>query len=208
MEEYLVPGQWGTAEYVEKRSRFIAQVWRVSSASEAADHISAVKEKYWDATHNVYAWILRSGESHCTDDSEPRGTAGMPTLEVFRKRGVFDACCVVTRYFGGTLLGAGGLVRAYGKAASMALEAAGIYVMKKWCRARIPCPYAWYESIKQRIVNYGGTVEDTLFAENVTVYALVPAESSDALARSVEELTAGRVTVDVTGEEVLPGRLE
>ena len=116
MEEYLVPSGEGIAELVEKRSRFLGHIWLTQTEEEALQCIKKMREQHWDATHNVYAYLIKDGAMRYSDDGEPQGTAGIPVLEVLRKEGIYNVCCVVTRYFGGTLLGAGGLVRAYGKA--------------------------------------------------------------------------------------------
>ena len=116
MESYLVPGEYGEAELVEKRSRFIGQVWRVETEEEARERVEQVRKKYHDARHHCWCYLLREGGVlRYSDDGEPQGTAGQPMLNVFQKEGVANAVCVVTRYFGGILLGAGGLTRAYGR---------------------------------------------------------------------------------------------
>ena len=108
MPDYIIPAGDGEIEYVEKRSRFIGRVWRVESEAQALERLRETRERHWDATHNVYAYALHEGGiMRYSDDGEPSGTAGMPVLDVFRKAGVQDFCCVVTRYFGGILLGAG-----------------------------------------------------------------------------------------------------
>ena len=112
MEEYFVPAGDGTAEFVEKRSRFIGRIWNTETEEEALACIRAMREQHWDARHNVYAYLIRGGAMRYSDDGEPQGTAGMPVLEVLRGAELYNVCCVVTRYFGGILLGAGGLVRA------------------------------------------------------------------------------------------------
>jgi uncharacterized YigZ family protein len=122
-EGYFVPEASGVAELIEKRSRFIGQVWRVESEAEAIETIRQTRAKYHDARHNCWCYLFPDGSMRCSDDGEPQGTAGQPMLEVFRRAGVFHACCVVTRYFGGILLGPGGLMRAYTQAAANALEA-------------------------------------------------------------------------------------
>ncbi len=208
MAEILIPGPYGRAEYIEKKSRFIGQVWRVESESEAQARIAATKEEYWDATHNVHAFILRSGASRCSDDGEPHGTAGVPVLEVFRKGGIGDVCCVVTRYFGGVLLGAGGLVRAYGKAAAMALEAAGICRMRTWTELVFECPYSFYEPALKRFENLGGAVAETTFTHCVTVSGMIPQGQEDALTRVLSELSSGKIEPIFTGEAELPERID
>ena len=124
MDEYLVPTQFGEAEFVEKKSRFIGRVWPVDTEEEALAKIQEMKKKHYDATHNCWAYIIRDGAVRFSDDGEPGGTAGMPMLQVLQREGLFNVVCVVTRYFGGTLLGTGGLVRAYTEAAQAAVAAA------------------------------------------------------------------------------------
>ena len=125
MDEYLIPTQFGEAEFVEKKSRFIGRVWPVDTEEEALARIQEMKKKHYDATHNCWAYIIRDGAVRFSDDGEPGGTAGMPMLQVLQREGLFNVVCVVTRYFGGILLGAGGLVRAYTKGAKIAVDAAG-----------------------------------------------------------------------------------
>ena len=190
----LVPAGYGEAEFTEKRSRFIGRVWPVKTEDEAIEHIKAMREQHWDATHNVYAYIVReNGAMRYSDDGEPQGTSGMPVLEVFRKSGVADFCCVVTRYFGGILLGAGGLVRAYSQAASSALSAAGLARLSLWRSMTLVCPYALYERVRTETENAGGVIEDTDFAADVTVRVLVEDEASAAYAGRIVDLTAGAV---------------
>ena len=126
MESYKVPTCSAKAEFVEKKSRFIGRIWVTETEEEALDRIKEMRQQHWDATHNVYAYIIHDGPMRYTDDGEPQGTAGMPVLEVLRGQNLENVCCVVTRYFGGTLLGTGGLIRAYGRAARDAVQAAGI----------------------------------------------------------------------------------
>ena len=150
MERFLMPFGYGEAEIVEKRSRFIARVWPVEAESEALSRIREMREKHWDATHNVFAYILRDNNvMRYSDDGEPGGTSGMPTLNVFRGEGIVNVCCVVTRYFGGVLLGTGGLVRAYSAAAKAGLEAAGVQEMALWRGKLLSCAYGQYERIRR-----------------------------------------------------------
>jgi len=146
---YWVPFGEGTAELVEKRSRFIGRVFRVSSEAEARAKIEAVKKEHYDARHNCWCCLLREGGVlRYSDDGEPQGTAGQPMLNVFQREEVFDVCCVVTRYFGGILLGAGGLVRTYSGAAKAALCAAGLSRMSLWATVLLPCTYPLFERMK------------------------------------------------------------
>ena len=156
MGDYIIPAGYGEAEYIDKKSRFIGQVEHVESESEAMAFVERVRCKHEDATHNVWAYILSGGAMRWSDDGEPGGTSGQPTLNVFRRAGVCDVCCVVTRYFGGILLGSGGLVRAYSKAAALALEAAGRARMAEWERVELMCSYSQYERVRRLLEGSGG----------------------------------------------------
>ena len=149
MDEYLIPFQEATAEVVEKRSRFIGHIWRVASEEGARACIEAARKQYHDARHNCWCYRIREGKLlRYSDDGEPQGTAGQPMLNVFEREDVWDVCCVVTRYFGGILLGAGGLTRAYGGTAKLALNAAGVSRMRLWATMAVPCTYPLYERMK------------------------------------------------------------
>ena len=201
MISYLMPWRFGQAELVEKRSRFIGRVWPVETESEALARIREMREKHWDATHNVYAYILReNGIMRYSDDGEPGGTSGMPTLNVFRAEGIVNMCCVITRYFGGILLGAGGLVRAYSAAAKLALDAAGVCRMAPWAGRLIACSYGQYERVKRLLEDTGAVVENTDFAADVAIEALIPAEAAEDFERRLTDLTAGTAVWEDTGE--------
>ena len=132
MEEYLVPSGYGEDMFLEKKSRFIGRVWYVESEEEALARIQEMKKQHYDATHNCWAYILRDGPVRFSDDGEPGGTAGMPMLQVLQREELYNVVCVVTRYFGGILLGAGGLVRAYTRGAKIAADAAGKSIKRVW----------------------------------------------------------------------------
>ena len=194
MNEYLVPTRDADAEFVERRSRFIGHIFLTETEEEALARLKQMRETYWDATHNVYAYIIRDGATRFSDDGEPGGTAGMPVLQVLQREGMFNVTCVVTRYFGGILLGAGGLVRAYAHSAKIALEAAGKSVKRVWTRIYLPCPYSWYERIKLEVGAFGGVVENTDFGADVSFDLLLPeAQVTPFLAR-VTDLSAGTIT--------------
>ncbi len=206
--EYLVPSAYGVAELVEKRSRFIGRVWPVETEEEAQAKITETREKHWDATHNVYAYILREGSvTRFSDDGEPHGTSGMPTLEVFRSGGIFNVCCVVTRYFGGVLLGTGGLARAYSAAAKMALDAAGISAVRLWRRISFTCPYNLYERIRIELENSGGFAESTDYGENVGMHVLLSEEMADVFLERLSEVSAGSVKGYSAGSEYIAGKI-
>ena len=192
MTTYLVPAGYGEAEYIEKRSRFISRVWPIASEAEALAHIEAMRKQHYDATHNVYAYILReNGIMRYSDDGEPSGTSGQPTLNVFRAEGIQNVCCVVTRYFGGILLGAGGLVRAYSAAAKMGLDAAGVSEMAQWRSAEIGCSYAQFERVKRLLEEHSAVIEDSDFGVDVTFRALLREDVADAFEAKLTDMSAG-----------------
>lgn len=193
-QEYLVPAGYGEALFVEKRSRFIGRVWLCEEEQEALARIAEIRKKHGDATHNVYAYIVNGGRTlRYSDDGEPQGTSGLPTLGVFQNESVFNVCCIITRYFGGTLLSSGGLVRAYSKTAKMALDEAGISSMRRWNLMLIPCPYSFYERVRNMIVAYEGAVESTDFAADVLLEVLLPFGKTGEFQRQLTELSAGTI---------------
>lgn len=201
MEEYLVPTRDAQDEFVEKRSRFIGYLFHTPTEEEAVARIKEMREKHWDATHNVYAYIIHKGPTRFSDDGEPGGTAGMPTLQVLQREGLEDVCCVVTRYFGGILLGAGGLVRAYAHGAKIAVDAAGKSIRRIWDVIYLPVPYSWYERMLQEIQRFGGVVRETQFGADVELEVLTPqGQTQDFLARVVD-LSAGTLEGMVAGQE-------
>ena len=208
MADYIIPAGCGTAEYVDKKSRFIARVAHAESVSEAMEFIEGVRREHADAAHNVWAYVLADGQLRWSDDGEPGGTAGQPTLNVLRSAGVSDAVCVVTRYFGGILLGSGGLVRAYSKAASMALEAAGRARMAEWASVAVECSYALYERVRRLLEALGGAEIEGGFAEHVTVSALLPAEAAEALASRLSDLSSGSARYAELGRVFRPVKIE
>lgn len=198
---YLVPAQFGEAEYVEKRSRFIARVWRCDEEAEALSHIEEMRKKHYDARHNVYAYIIReNGIMRYSDDGEPSGTSGQPTLNVFRAGEITNVCCVVTRYFGGILLGTGGLVRAYTTAAKMALEQAGIERMAQWAECEIECSYAQFERVKRLLDECGAVTENTDFGAQVVFSSLIRKDVVEDFQTQLTDLTAGTALCLVEGE--------
>ena len=194
MTEYYLPTGYGTAEHVEKKSRFIGQVWPVRTEEAARARIEDVKKTYHDARHNCWCYLLRDGTLRYSDDGEPQGTAGQPMLAVFQNEGITDAVCVVTRYFGGILLGTGGLARAYTKGAKDALLAAGISVERLWDRLLVACDYSRYERIRRETESCGGVIEDTDFGSDVTLTVLMPELETENYVNRLTELSAGQIT--------------
>ena len=157
MAQYKTVLQEAQDDFVEKRSRFIGYARPVSTEAEALAFIAEKKSKHWDASHNVYAYILRDGGvMRYSDDGEPQGTAGIPVLDVLQKSGVTDVVVVATRYFGGILLGGGGLVRAYSHTASIALQAAGIVTMRECLMLEVLCDYGQYGRAAALVPECGG----------------------------------------------------
>lgn len=208
MSEYIIPAGYGEAEYFDKKSRFIGQVQHAESVSEAMAFVESVRRKHADATHNVWAYVLADGQMRWSDDGEPGGTSGQPTLNVFRSANVCDVVCVVTRYFGGILLGSGGLVRAYSKAASMALEAAGRARMAEWQSVAVECSYAHYERLRRLLEGEGAQDMSGDFAEFVTVTCLLPAGVPEQIGGRITDMTAGGARMSVLGSVFRPQRLE
>jgi len=202
-KDYLTVSNEAVAEMEEKKSRFISTVKPVTTEEEAQAFINELRAKYWNATHNVYAYYICAGNElqKFSDDGEPSGTAGMPVLEAIKKSGVQDVAVVVTRYFGGTLLGAAGLVRAYGKSASLGLEAAGI-VRKLLCvEAIISMDYSLLGKLQATAASKGYEIKDTVYTENVEMHVYVPVDEYDSFCAAVTEASNGRAVVSA-GDKV------
>ena len=176
----------------EKRSEFISAVHRVATEEEAMAFVKERRKMHPDARHTVFAYLLRKGAARYSDDSEPQGTAGLPTLEAIRRAGVEDVVVVTTRYFGGILLGAGGLTRAYAGAAHMALDAAGVAEYVPFDYFLLDCAYSDHPKIENELSRLGVRDQTADFSDRVRIEVGVPAEQGDALCRRMVELTAGR----------------
>lgn len=208
MTTYLVPAGFGEAEFTEKHSRFIGRVWRTDTEEEALSRLRETREKHRDATHNVYAYCIRENNStRYSDDGEPSGTSGLPTLNVFTAGEITNVCCVVTRYFGGTLLGAGGLVRAYARAAKLALDAAGVARMAQWRELLVSCDYAFYERAKRLLEEHEAQVSDTDFGADVAIGALVREDRADAFIAALIDQSNGRALCETAGSRFLGVRI-
>ena len=199
MAEYKTVRKNAQDQFVEKRSRFIGYACPVQTEQEALDFITSKKSEHWDASHNVYAYILRDGTMRFSDDGEPGGTAGMPILEVVKREGVCDVCIVVTRYFGGILLGAGGLVRAYAKGAKMALDAAGTATFVPYTAFTTQVDYAGYEKVMHELAKYGVVCDGTEFAAEVTLKLRAKEENFVRFQSFLADYTSGRSICTVTG---------
>lgn len=194
--EYKTLKASASAEFVEQRSRFICNVMPVSSEQEAISFINKIKQQYWDAKHNVYAYILKVGNiKRYSDDGEPHSTAGLPVLDTMSKSGLFDCVAVVTRYFGGVLLGTGGLVRAYSTAAKMGVEAAGISIMKECFNCSVVVRYTDYGKLEKILNTQNVKIKSTDFNENVSVEFSVAVDEFDAFEKLITESFFGSVKV-------------
>jgi YigZ family protein len=201
LDEYLVPSEYGEDEFVEKKSRFIGRIWPVETEEEALARIQEMKKKHYDATHNCWAYIIRDGAVRFSDDGEPGGTAGMPMLQVLQREGLYNVVCVVTRYFGGILLGAGGLVRAYTKGAKIAVDAAGKSMKRVWTVLYVPCPYSFYERVRLEAEAFGGIVRKADFGAEVELELLFPEAKTQEFLDRLTDMTAGTVESMEIGQE-------
>lgn len=198
-------GEEATAEFVDRKSRFIAQLTHVEAEDEAAAFIDAVRARHYDARHNVPAWILADGRERASDDGEPQRTSGMPTLEVLRGAGLANVCCVVTRYFGGTLLGPGGLVRAYSTATQRvvdtALEQGLIVEMTLVCRVVATISYSLHDRVRVLAERSGAHVVGTDYAADVRLTLAFRAGEEAAFVSAMRELANGEDLCEVFAPE-------
>ncbi len=183
-------------EMIERKSKFIGYCRPVKTQDEAISFINEIREKHRQATHNVYAYVLRRDNiMRYSDDGEPSGTAGMPVMNVIKKEGLTDVCVVVTRYFGGILLGAGGLVRAYGKSAKLGIDAAKRVEMRKCCVFIICCSYTDYGNIEFEINKEGYILKDSSFEESVHLTVAVFIGQQERLIKAIADISGGTATV-------------
>ena len=202
MEGYITIKKPSSFEYEDRKSVFIGQAMPVSTEKEALAFIESVRKRYPDARHHVYAYVLRENSiMRFTDDREPQGTAGMPVLDIIRKRGCTDTVIVVTRYFGGTLLGTGGLVHAYTSAALGALEAAEIIRYDVYAKVSIKVNYSDYGKISAILSELGFRTEDTIYDADVSIIGSIIKGRVDELEENLTEITSGRADFKVLGEE-------
>ena len=201
MEEYLVPTGFGEDEFIEKKSRFIGRIWPAESEEEALERVRQMEKECAGAAHNCWAYIIKNGPTRFSDNGEPGGTAGLPMTLVLQKEQLFNVVCVVTRYFGGILLGSGGLVRAYTKAAKIAVNAAGKSMKRVWTVLYLPCPYTYYERVKLEVAAFGGIIRDTQFGAEVELEILVAEADAQPFLDRITDMTAGTVEGLETGKE-------
>ena len=201
MDEYLVPSGFGEDEFIEKKSRFIGRVWCVETEEDALARIQEIKKQHYDATHNCWAYVIKDGPMRFFDDGEPGGTAGNPMMQVLQRENLYNVVCVVTRYFGGVLLGAGGLVRAYTKGAKIAVDAAGKSIKRVWNVLYLPCPYSYYDRIKLEISSFEGIIRDTQFGAEVDLEILLSEAQTQPFLDRITDMTAATVEAMEIGKE-------
>ena len=200
-ELYITLEREASASFIEKKSEFIGYACPCKTEQEALDFIAKIRKKHADAKHNVYAYQIKENNiARFTDDGEPQGTAGIPVLDIIKKTGFTDACIVVTRYFGGILLGTGGLVRAYSHAAKLAAEAAHVITYERFITCEIVCDYTDYDKIRASYQGVGMMVDGVDFAADVTQRLAVRAPEYDGFCTALTELTNGTVLIETTGD--------
>ncbi len=205
--EFLSPAKKGLWETTIKKSRFIGRAAPAFSEEEAETFVAEVREKHPDATHNVYAYSVGQGTpvDRLTDDGEPRGTAGYPILDVIHKRKLRNVVCVVTRYYGGTPLGAGGLLRAYGRAARGALDNSEVSSYTYHSLLKIRVAYDQYDRVQRQLVTLGAVMDKVDFETDVTLWVYVQHHKVGALSRAVTDMTAGKAIIHAESGKYIPG---
>lgn len=196
-KSYKTLKEYGEASFVERKSRFISYSKPVSNEEEAIQFLNSIRKKHYDATHNCYAYILGENAAiqRSSDDGEPSGTAGIPILEILRKEGLTNVIVVVTRYFGGILLGAGGLIRAYAEGAKLAISAAGIIEVKAFSIFAVHVDYSQLGKIQHEAAKKEYLIENILYTDMVEITFLVPPESIDALTEDINNWTNGNAVI-------------
>lgn len=201
IDSYYTIEKQATGELTEKRSRFIATVLPVETQEQAMQYIDALRSKYWDARHNVYAYTLLDGQvKRYSDDGEPQGTAGVPVLNVLEKMQLQNTLVVVTRYFGGILLGTGGLVRAYSQTAKIGVEQAGVVLRCLCNEIKITCDYNLLGKIQKFIEKNNIKLKEITYSDSVAVYVHHKMEETDKLIAQIVELTDASAKTEIVGQ--------
>ena len=199
LKPYLTVASDSETEYVINRSRFIGRCFPVTDETEALAILERIRKQHWDATHNCFAYRLRSGAARYSDDGEPQGTAGLPMMEVLKKRDLFDLLVVSTRYFGGILLGAGGLVRAYTRSASDAVEAAGLVSMEPCTTFSVRVPYPYRNAVWSVFERFGA-IENADYGEAITCRFRCRSRDAELFIKALSDRTEGRIAAEPAGE--------
>ncbi|MBE7027003.1 MAG: YigZ family protein [Ruminococcaceae bacterium] len=201
---YKTVARSASATMIERKSKFIATVRPVKTESQALELIAEMKSKYYDATHNVYAYIIGEGNiMRYSDDGEPSGTAGVPVLEVMRKEGLIDTAVVVTRYFGGILLGAGGLVRAYGASAKLGLDEAKIVTRTLCDLVEVSCDYTLFGKVQYETLGAGYIISDIVYESDVRVYVYTKIDKTDEYIKLMCDITNAKVQTKKVAQEYI-----
>ena len=199
MKPYRTVSKASETEYVVNRSRFIGRCFPVTDEREAIQILERIRKQHWDATHNCFAYRLKSGAARYSDDGEPQGTAGLPMMEVLKKRDLYDLLVVSTRYFGGILLGAGGLVRAYTRSASDAAEAAGVVSMEPCTTYLVRMPYPYRNAVFSVLERFG-MIESSDYGAEITCTFRCKSACSDDFLKALSDRTEGRVGAEAIDE--------
>lgn len=208
-KDYKTVQNESNSEFTEKRSRFIGYCKPVTTEQEAVDFINSKRSEHWNATHNVYAYSLREGNiKRYSDDGEPSGTAGMPVLDIITKNEIYDVCIVVTRYFGGVLLGTGGLVRAYSQGAKVALDAGNVVMMQSCLMCQARCSYNQYGKVSSLIMEIGAVIDDTVYEADVLIKFHIKPEYLDKLNKQLADATSGEIQAVSDSEKYFMSEVE
>lgn len=209
MKEYIIPFKNAEETLIEKKSKFIGRIIKVETEEQAKKHLDDIRKSEKGAVHNCFAYIIKDQNiERFSDDGEPQGTAGKPILEVVKKENITNVLCVVTRYFGGTLLGTGGLVRAYNQTAKKALETAGIALMLPFKVVKIQCSYNIFDILQKSFENYTLYIGETEYGENIVINLSILESEYDDFALKIKELTSATVMPKIIGTEYKGKQIE
>ncbi len=192
LKSYITVDHFAECEFTEKRSRFIGRCWHIETEEDVVSIIGRIRKQCWDATHNCYAYVLRDGSARYADDGEPSGTAGLPIIERIKRAGLTNTLIIVTRYFGGILLGTGGLVRAYSKSAGDAIKAAGLIRMIPCDSFSVRCGYSVFDTVKATCLRFG-RIEKTIFLSDVQIIVWVDQDNSSFFLKALTDDTDGSI---------------
>ncbi len=202
MADYFTVEKETSFSLTEKKSKFIGYIKPCESEAQAVEFVNLIKKKHSDARHNVYAYVLReNNKQRYSDDGEPQGTAGLPVLEVLTKKGITDVCVVVTRYFGGILLGTGGLTRAYSDACCGAVEHSGVKLMTECNKVALSCDYSFYNTLQNLFGNYTLKTEKADFSEKVEIVLYIKSGEFEKFENDINDKFSGQISLKVVGKQ-------
>ena len=209
MVNYRVPYSESSDEFIEKKSRFIGYIYKITRAEQATDLLKQMQKQFWDASCIAYGYIIEEGRvMRFSDGGEPQGTAGMPILEVLKKEELFDVLCVVVRYFGGIKLGAGGLTRAYGHGAKIAVDAAGIALMQPFRNCSIACPYHLLAQVRNLLPDFSAQETNAEYGADVLLSLCLPEEMWESFGAKLIDSTAGQLRAQPGEVELFAKKIE